>query len=348
MAAAELTRLVAAVHGLAGPATPHVQGRALTAALGECLGADAVTIALRSAAGCDGDGAPTVDSGWTFHWAAKDDNRADAEGGTTIELREGGHALAELTVAPPRSGELVRDWPELHAVLVLLLSDIAAQFAAEDFGKLINRSAADLADARLAAAAELEQQRYQLERDLHDGAQHHMVALRMALAMVEHQLDLGDPAAAAKHLDRLRQLLTGTEDVLYATATGLLAQHLAEQGLAAALAARLGILANVTVDIEPLLVGRRYPPQVEATVYLACLEAVSNAYKHAPGAAVTVTLRTLPAGLGFEVVDTGPGFPDEGPMPLRHLAARLDSVGGKLWVICGPAAGTHVTGYVKL
>jgi signal transduction histidine kinase len=348
MAAGELTRLVAAVHGLAGTTTPHAQCRALAAALGEFLHADALTITVRSAALGDTDGAPTVDSGWTYRWTADGDDLADAENATTIELRDGDHALAELTVAPPGSGELVRDWPELRAVLVLLLSDLAAQLAAEDFVKLIHRSAAELTDARLAAAAELEQQRYQLERDLHDGAQHHMVALQMALAIVEHQLGLDDRTAAAEHLDRLRQLLTGTVDVLYATATGLLAQTLAEQGLAAALAARLGILANVKVDIEPVLVGRRYPPQVEATVYLACLEAVSNAYKHAPGAAVTVTMRTLPDGLGFEVVDTGPGFPEEGSMPLRHLAARLASVGGKLSVICGPAGGTMVTGYLTV
>jgi signal transduction histidine kinase len=348
MAPGELTQLVAAVHGVT--ASPHAQVRALAAALGECVAADSLALTIRPPAGIEVDSL-AVESGWTYHWKADGGGSAQTDDAATatIELSDsGGHILAALAVAPPRSGDLIRDWVELRAVLVLLVSDLAAQLTAEQFARLISRSAAELTDARLAAAAKLEQLRYQLERDLHDGAQHHMVALQMALAMVEHQLGLGDPAAAVEHVDRLRQLLTGTEDVLYATATGLLAQTLAENGLAAALAARLSLLAYVTVDIDPLLTGQRYPSHVETAVYLACLEAVSNAYKHAPGATVTVTLRTLPDGLGFEVADTGPGFPADRPMPLRHLDARLASVGGRLWVVCGPVAGTRVTGYVKV
>lgn len=343
MTAGDLTALVAAVHD--DVATPHARGRALATALGEYLGAHALTIVLRPPAGSNVDGAIAASGEWTFHWNANDDGFEDS---TTIELTDGDHSLAYLTITPPPAGDLVNESAELRTALTLMLSGLAAQLATEEFARLINRTAAERADARLAAAAELEHQRYQLERDLHDGAQHHMVALQMALAMVEHQLGIDDPAAAIAHLDRLRQLLTGTEDVLYAIASGLLAQTIAEIGLAAALTAGLSLFAHVIVDIEPVLTERRYPIPVETAVYLACLEAVSNAYKHAPGAAVAVTLRALPNGLGFEVIDTGPGFPDDGPMPLRHLAARLASVGGTLWVACSPHAGTRVTGYVKL
>jgi signal transduction histidine kinase len=265
-----------------------------------------------------------------------------------VRLCDGEQVLADLAIEPPAAVERLRRWPELHAVTRLLVSDIQAQLIADDAEKLVGQSAALLADARLRAAGEMERQRYHLERDLHDGAQHHMVALQMSLAMVEHQLDTGNAAEAGRHLDRLWQLLASTEEVLHTTATGLLALPLADHGLVTALAARLGTLDTVTLDIDPLLAGRRYPPEVEATVYLACLEAVSNAYKHAPGAAVTLTLRTSARGLSFEVADTGPGFDIDGRMPLRQLAARLASVDGTLTVRSTPATGTRVSGFVAI
>jgi signal transduction histidine kinase len=136
--------------------------------------------------------------------------------------------------------------------------------------------------------------------------------------------------------------------VLHTTAIGLLALPLADHGLVAALTARLGSLETVTLHIDPMLADRRYSSEVEATVYLACLEAVSNAYKHAPGATVTLALRTSAAGLSFEVTDTGPGFDTGGRMPLHYLAERLASVGGTLTVASSPGEGTRVAGLITI
>ncbi|MEV5541007.1 histidine kinase [Saccharopolyspora shandongensis] len=47
-------------------------------------------------------------------------------------------------------------------------------------------AARELADYRWRATVEMAQERRALERDLHDAAQHHLVALRMALSLVEH------------------------------------------------------------------------------------------------------------------------------------------------------------------
>ena len=53
----------------------------------------------------------------------------------------------------------------------------------------------------------------------------------------------------------------------------------------------------------------RYPPQVEATVYFCCLEALQNAGKHAGDAAsATIRVREEEGGLLFEVADDGAGF----------------------------------------
>jgi signal transduction histidine kinase len=338
-----VTRVVDAVHGLPGPPAPGAQATALARAIGECLDAEAVTLRLRLAPPVPGDPAGDGDDAREYRWEA---GSVTGGGEARIRLGDGPRLLADVTVSPAAAGERLRRWPELLTVTHLLLSDIRAQLAADEAAKVAGRSDALLADARSRAAGEIEQQRYQLERDLHDGAQHHMVALQMSLAMVEHQLGAGEPAEALRHLDRLRQLLASTEEVLHTTATGLLSLPLAEHGLVAALTDRLEPLGTVALDVDPPLVGRRFPAEVESTVYLACLEAISNAHKHAPGAEVTLTLRARPGGLSFEVTDTGPGFDTGGRMPLHYLAARLESVGGTLDVRSRPGEGTRVSGFV--
>ncbi|WP_433385541.1 sensor histidine kinase [Micromonospora sp. KLBMP9576] len=363
-----VARVVEAVHGLPGTALPGAQAATLARALGECLDAESVTLCLRLPLPPTGDpdATATRDRVRRYHWgrpdragpdrpggderrAAPDDDRATAgRSDPDTGLGDDQRFLADVSVQPAVAGERLHRWPELRTVVRLLLADIQAQLRAAEAGKLVGRSATRLADARSRAAGEIERQRFQLERDLHDGAQPHLVALQMSLAVVEHQLGVGRTAEAAHHLDRLRQLLASTEEVLHTTATGLLALPLADHGLVAALTARLGALETIVLDVDPLLAGRRYPPEVEATVYLACLEAISNAHKHAPGAEVTLTLRSSAAGLGFEVADTGPGFDTGGRMPLHHLAARLAAVGGTLSVRSSPGEGTRVTGFVTI
>ncbi|MEO3781266.1 histidine kinase [Micromonospora sp. B11E3] len=343
----KVARVVDAVHGLPGRPLPGAQAEALARALGGCLEAATVTIALWLPLPAGHDADPAAEHTVQEYWwtAAGAEAAAPGTGAAPVRLCDGEQVLADLVIEPPAAAERLLRWPELHTVTRLLVSDIQAQLITGDAERLIGQSDLLLADARLRAAGEMEHQRYQLERDLHDGAQHHMVALQMSLAMVEYQLGAGNAVEAGRHLDRLREMLASTEEVLHTTATGLLAP-LADHGLVTALAARLGTLDTVTLDIDAQLTDRRYPPEVETAVYLACLEAVSNAHKHAPGAAVTLTLRASCRGLSFEVADTGPGFDTGGRMPLRQLAARLASVDGTLTVRSSPNTGTLVSGFV--
>ncbi|WP_432842810.1 sensor histidine kinase [Dactylosporangium sp. CA-092794] len=336
-----MTRLAETVRALPAQAPPERLGLALAEALAAGLAADHVRVALWLPAGLD----PTA--GFRVQEYRAGHVRAGLPP-AQVRLKLGGQPLGEVRTQPPAAAQRLRDWPELLAVTRLLAAELHARLRADDAEQLRRSGAAQLADARLRAAGDMERQRYRLERDLHDGAQHHMVALQMSLALVEHQIGTGDRAEAARHLQRLKELLASTEEVLHSTATGLLALPLADHGLVTALAARLGTLDALTLDIDPLLTGRRYPPEVEATVYLACLEAVSNAHKHVPGAKVTLTLRTSARGLSFDVTDTGPGFDVSGPMPLRRLAERLATVGGTLTVRSSPAAGTRVSGFVAI
>ena len=248
----------------------------------------------------------------------------------------GGEEQGSLAVTPPSVGPLT-------AVAAVLGPPLAVVRLVAETDRLRREGDAAkrrLADDRWRAAVEMEQERRALERDLHDGAQHHLVALRMSLALVEHA-----GGAAPERLADLLTRLDTAERVLVDTAAGVLPPGLSIGGLGAALTAELAGHDDVTLDLGGL--RRRYPPVVESDVYFACLEAVNNAHKHAPGATITVTAWDSRLGLEFVVADTGPGFTEPvRPSGLHNLAERLAAIGGTVDVRSAPDQGTTVTGFV--
>jgi signal transduction histidine kinase len=200
-----------------------------------------------------------------------------------------------------------------------------------------------LADARLRAAADLDTERRALERDLHDGAQHHLVALGMTVGLLENVLETGgDPQP---WLDRLGGQLDTAERSLASTAAGVLPVTLVRSGLVAALTAELD---TERLDADELG-GRRFPSVVESAVWFTCLEAVNNARKHAAGSAVTVSLSSTARGLAFSVADEGPGFVvTASASGLDHMRARVEAVGGLVEIRSAPGDGTTVSGFVPI
>jgi signal transduction histidine kinase len=59
---------------------------------------------------------------------------------------------------------------------------------------------------------------------------------------------------------------------------------------------------HVSVDDRGV---HRYPIEIEAAVYFACMEALNNAAKHAPGSNVAVQLDEEHGHLAFSVCDDG-------------------------------------------
>jgi signal transduction histidine kinase len=199
--------------------------------------------------------------------------------------------------------------------------------------------------ARIVEAGDAERRR--IERDLHDGAQQRLVALRMRLTLVGEQLGDGGEQAMLESL--------GTEveqaiDELRDLARGVYPQVLGQAGLGAALAAA-GRRSGLPVRIREHGVSR-HPEAVETTVYFCCVECLQNAAKHAgPGASVTITLTESDGRLEFSVADDGAGF-DVAEAPrgsgLTNLADRVAAVGGTLHVESRPREGTSVAGRVPV
>jgi signal transduction histidine kinase len=315
-----------------------------------------------------------IESGLYHPAAAAVTELAGQPGGTPLRVRFA-HADGRLSVriddpAPGRAAEQVaaglRDEAERLAALGGDLT-VAAQpgmitvaaWVPERLGPdLAGVPEADLAaarahaeaiaSARREAVAEMDSERRAVERDLHDGAQHHLVALRLALGMVEFEVGRGLVDTARDRLAVLADQVAEAELVLAETAAGLSPAALTEGGLAAALAAECDGAGR---GVEVVGQARRFPPEVESAVYFCCLEAVGNARRHAPQAAVRVEVGVAGGVLRFSVHDDGPGFvprTGSGGRGLANMVARMAGVGGTVVVESVPGVGTTVAGTVPL
>jgi signal transduction histidine kinase len=202
--------------------------------------------------------------------------------------------------------------------------------------------------ARIVAAAD--QSRRQIERNLHDGAQQHLVALAVKLGLARQLID-SDPATLATLLEELRGDAQTTLTELRELAHGIYPPLLMDRGLREALTAA----ANRSVlDTEVEAEVGRYLPEIEAAIYFCCLEALQNAGKHAgEGSRIKITVvEQADHLLRFDVVDDGAGFDASSSVIQGHgfinMADRLGAIGGKLDVESAPGKGTRISGRIPL
>jgi signal transduction histidine kinase len=190
--------------------------------------------------------------------------------------------------------------------------------------------------ARIAAAHVSERRR--LERNLHDGAQQHLLAVAMDLRAA--QLN-GSPerlsATVAAAVDDLQSAVLELRQL----AAGLHPASLQRSGLAGAVE-ELATRFPVAVELDGLD-GRRFPEEVEAAAWFIACEGIANAVKHASAEQIAVAVRAGDGRLTVQVRDDGRGGADPAGRGLRGLADRTEAAGGSLVVRSG-AAGTTLTG----
>ncbi|HKR98214.1 MAG TPA: histidine kinase, partial [Candidatus Dormibacteraeota bacterium] len=198
--------------------------------------------------------------------------------------------------------------------------------------------------ARILSAVDLERQR--IERDLHDGAQQRLVALRVAVELAGEMLE-HDPEAAHELLKKLGDDVESTLDDVRALARGVYPPLLADHGIVDALrmAARS---SSLPVTVRSHGVGR-YSQQIESAVYFCCLEAMQNAAKHSDTQSVRITLAERD-DLTFEIADEGKGFVlrTARRRGLDNMRDRIVALGGRLTVESTPGEGTRITGTVPV
>jgi signal transduction histidine kinase len=201
--------------------------------------------------------------------------------------------------------------------------------------------------SRVVSAADAERRR--IERDLHDGAQQHLVSLAVHLRLARDLAD-SDPNKAREILEELGDDVQATLEEVRDLAHGIYPPLLQDRGLAEALAAAAG-RATIPTRVDASQTGR-YDAVVEATVYFCCLEALQNAAKHAgAGASAVITVREDDGGLRFEVVDDGAGFDASGArggVGLTNMRDRVGAVGGTIRLESTVGRGTTLAGLIPL
>ena len=193
--------------------------------------------------------------------------------------------------------------------------------------------------ARIVATGDNE--RRKIERDLHDGAQQHLVALSIRVGLAR---ELADPEAAQR-LDDVGKELEEILEELRDLAHGLYPPLLREFGLREALASVVRRSAS-PATLEAAAIGR-YSEDVEAAVYFCCVESLQNVDKHAGlGATAVVRLWERDGRLDFEIVDDGVGYDVESArhagQGLANMSDRIAALGGTLVVESTPGRGTTV------
>jgi signal transduction histidine kinase len=198
------------------------------------------------------------------------------------------------------------------------------------------RAALAASRARIVATADATRRR--IERDLHDGAQQHLVSLALRLRAVQAAAPPGT-GVPAQQLDGVAAGLAEALEELREIAHGLHPAILAEAGLGPALQA-LGRRSAVPVRLDAQAAGR-LPEQIEIAAYYVVAEALTNAAKHAHATAADVEVATGEGVLRVCVRDDGRGGADFGHgSGLLGLRDRVEALGGRLWLHSPSGEGT--------
>ncbi|HEV3233826.1 MAG TPA: GAF domain-containing sensor histidine kinase [Candidatus Dormibacteraeota bacterium] len=266
-------------------------------------------------------------------------------GEQAVPVRHQGELLGALTVTK-RQGE------SLTPIEQKLLDDLAHQagLVLKNVGLTAELLARldDLRASRQRLVAAQDEERRRLERNLHDGAQQNLVAIKVKLGLAETLADR-DPAKARELVGQLKADTDEALETLRDLARGIYPPLLADRGLAAALEAQAR-KATLPVEIDSDGVGR-YPQDVEAAVYFCVLEALQNVQKYAAATGATVRLRVDDDSLTFEVTDDGSGFdPAEQKKGsgTQNMEDRLDALGGSVQVSSSVGGGTTVSGRLPI
>jgi len=207
-----------------------------------------------------------------------------------------------------------------------VLSSLLGQARSEELREEIH----EISGARQAAVDAASIERLRIERDLHDGAQPRLVSVAMTLGMAKAKLD-SDPAAARALIEQAHEDAKLAITDLRQLARGIHPAVLTDRGLDAALSA-LASRSAVPTRIEVSL-PTRPTPEVEAVVYFAIAEALTNVAKHSGATTCRVAVVCVDDILTALVIDNGTGGAtmDDGG-GLAGIVARVRAAGGTVSV----------------
>jgi signal transduction histidine kinase len=224
------------------------------------------------------------------------------------------------------------------AVLILLF----VGFLTRNVMRPASRAELTASRARVVAAGDAARRR--IERDLHDGMQQRLIALRLELCRAESEVPPGEGRLKAR-LSRSVQDMTDAIDDLREISQGIHPGILSKGGIGPALqslARRSALPVELSVKID-----RQVGERTEVAAYYVVSEALTNAAKHAEASAVWVDVDIDGSAIRLSVRDDGVGGADPARgSGLLGLRDRVEAIGGRVTVTSPAGDGTMLFAHI--
>jgi signal transduction histidine kinase len=202
----------------------------------------------------------------------------------------------------------------------------------------------DLAASRARIVAAADQERRQVVRDLHDGAQQRLVHTIITLKLAREALENGEVAGPALVTEALQQA-ERVQVELRDLAHGILPSILTRGGLRAGVEE---LASRMPVPVELDVSEARLPAAVEATAYFVVAEALTNVAKHARSEHAAVKASIDDGTLAIQVSDDGVGGARPDGSGLLGLRDRLAALEGRLNIESPADGGTLIEAAIPL
>lgn len=173
---------------------------------------------------------------------------------------------------------------------------------------------------RLVLAADAD--RRAIERELHDGAHQHLIALAVSLQLAR-QAEGSDPAALPALLAEMASVVQGALDETARLAQRIHPATLEARDLAALLRSA-ATAARVPATVEVTATGS-YAPEAVMTIHQCWLETLARS---GGGSRASIEVHDRAGGLTFEITGAEIGSSAD----LGRLGERVDALGGDLTI----------------
>jgi signal transduction histidine kinase len=262
----------------------------------------------------------------------------------SLPIRQNGAELGALRLSAPAGQRLS---PQDEQLAGQVAAGLGLALRNRVLTETLQSRVDELRRSRQRLVALQDETRRRLERNLHDGAQQHLVALKVKLGLARTVAGKAGATDTADALDRLVGAADVTVEAVRDFARGVHSPLLEAEGLGPAVAAEAR-RAPLPVTVRADGIGR-YDREVETTVNRCVVEALQNVSEHAGATAARIVLAQENGSVSFEVSDDGEGFDptstDRGD-GLATMGDRLDAMAGTLTVRSAPGKGTTVAGEI--
>jgi signal transduction histidine kinase len=192
------------------------------------------------------------------------------------------------------------------------------------------------------------EERQRLSRELHDSVTQSLYGISLYAEAAGRALSDGDSEPVATNLHEIRETTQEALSEMRLLLFELRPPLLQEQGLAAALGARLRAVetrAGLVAEFD-CPGNERLPPDKEQELYRLAQEALNNVLKHAHAGRITVRLAVANGHATLHVADDGVGFDPSlqaaDGFGLRGMRERAERLGGTLRIESSAGAGTSL------